>query len=147
MILVNLNEEKTIKFNASDVSKLKGVTLVIQKLPNNLELKYTGIIKDSIIEFKIPILKDIIKNEIICSCHLELEYPQGAFLNIAYNQIHFQFFKVIEFAFHQNHVTPPKIDIVKNEESIIQKREIEAKYQTKDKPRRRCKILTMNELV
>jgi hypothetical protein len=146
MILVNLNEEKVLRYDISDINRIKKATLIIL-LPNNVELRYDGIIKKFGVEIKVPVLKNIVVEEIEVPCFLEIEDKEGVFYPLAKDTMYLQFSKIIKLKFHSEQ-RPPIVKKSKplKDESFLIKNEIEPKYQTKEKPKRRSEVISADDL-
>lgn len=145
MIIVDLNNEKTIKFYVPSISSIKNVIMVI-KFPNDVEKKYPGTINIPTEEVSVhlPILKDFITDKLETEYYLEFEDFHERFFRHKTETILFQFSPIIKLNFHEI----PKPDIsaeLLNQETINEKNTVKKRveYKKSDRPPRRLDIVSI----
>jgi hypothetical protein len=143
MIIVDINNEKNLKYQISNISAVKSIEMIVE-LPNNVELKFPGVIDipNDLVHVTLPILKKEIPDKILVNCYLEAEDMDGKFYRLSEDEILFQSSPVIQLKFHE---AKPDLKISLNEQNEITldtlpAKEKEVHYETAKKPPRRTEI-------
>ena len=92
MIVMDITRDKVVRFKISNLNLIKSIQLVID-FPNNTCRKFTGIVNREMeeVQFIIPEMTNIIKNEIDLEYYLDVEDTSGSFHKLNQDSISFKF--------------------------------------------------------
>jgi hypothetical protein len=92
MIIMDITRDKVVRFKITNLDLIKSIQLVID-FPNNTCRKFTGIISREMneVQFIIPEMTSIIKNEIDLEYYLDVEDTSRSFHKLNQDTISFKF--------------------------------------------------------